>query len=684
MTFPATALSITVEIYYSAAWNDITSYVYSRDSIRIRRGRTSPRNAIEPSTCTLTLNNRDGRFSPRNPVGALYGLIGRNTQLRVSIDGAIRFLGEVSEWPSKWSDGGADVWVPITASGLTRRLGQGASPLQSPLRRALDGLTAAVAYWPMEDGDASTQLASGFAGGAPMTITGSPRLAAYSDFVGSSPVPIMSAGSLRGVVPSYTSGAGQVRAIMAFTTASPPANNTVLIGATGTGTVRRWELWYETGGALSLHGFDGDDAEVCDSGAVAFAVDGLRSHIGFGVTQNGADVDWRIDKYTQDWPTSSSLTGTFAGYTVGRLTSALVTPSGSPGETAIGHLTVTSSAVSLYDTSSAFNAYNGETARARFSRLCTENGLTVGTIGSDVQKMGYQGQSTLLELLRECEQVDGMVREGRSALGYYYRSNSEITNQDPLITFDYETDLVGGLDPTEDDQLLRNDVTVSRYRGTSARVADATSALGTTAVGVYDEAVTLSLNKDDQPAQHASWRVHHGTWDEVRYPSVSISMAKQYADATTIRSIDISWPIAISNLPAWMPPGPARGLVVGYEETIAQFEWDITFYLVPSDAWDVWELEDATWGYTDTDGSALGADVTSAGTSLTVTSTGDVWTDADQPFDIIVGGETMTVTAVAGATSPQTFTITRAVNGIVKAHSTGAAVELARPVVVSL
>jgi hypothetical protein len=57
----------------------------------------------------------------------------------------------------------------------------------------------------------------------------------------------------------------------------------------------------------------------------------------------------------------------------------------------------------------------------------------------------------------------------------------------------------------------------------------------------------------------------------------------------------------------------------------------------------------------------------------------------DFPFDISVGGETMTVTRIAGGTSPQTFTIgARSVNGIIKAQTAGTAVSLANPTILAL
>lgn len=64
-------------------------------------------------------------------------------------------------------------------------------------------------------------------------------------------------------------------------------------------------------------------------------------------------------------------------------------------------------------------------------------------------------------------------------------------------------------------------------------------------------------------------------------------------------------------------------------------------------------------------------------TSFTVTTaSGYLWTTAAAqfPFNIMVGGERMTVTAISGASNPQTFTVTRSVNGVVKSHAAGAEV----------
>jgi len=79
------------------------------------------------------------------------------------------------------------------------------------------------------------------------------------------------------------------------------------------------------------------------------------------------------------------------------------------------------------------------------------------------------------------------------------------------------------------------------------------------------------------------------------------------------------------------------------------------------------------------------------GTASFTDSAGRVWTltgaaqiQPIDPFDIIVAGEVMTVQSITSTTSPQTFTVQRAVNGVAKAHTLGSEVVLAKPFVLSL
>jgi hypothetical protein len=113
-------------------------------------------------------------------------------------------------------------------------------------------------------------------------------------------------------------------------------------------------------------------------------------------------------------------------------------------------------------------------------------------------------------------------------------------------------------------------------------------------------------------------------------------------------------------------------------------KWEITFNCSPAGPYTVGVVEDDVLGIVDTDGSQLAADVDADDTSLSVAVTeGPVWVH-EVDFDIKVGGEVMTVTGISGSTSPQTFTVVRSVNGVVKAQVAGTDLRLAQPCIVAL
>lgn len=123
---------LQVELLVGGTWVDITAYVMQRDGsggISISRGQPNEASGTDPSRCTFQLNNRDGRFSPRNPASPYFGLIGRNTPLRVSVpsgnDKSYRFQGEVAQWPQRWDTTGTDVWVELEAAGDSAPAGAG-------------------------------------------------------------------------------------------------------------------------------------------------------------------------------------------------------------------------------------------------------------------------------------------------------------------------------------------------------------------------------------------------------------------------------------------------------------------------------------------------------------------------------------------------------------------------------
>jgi hypothetical protein len=64
---------------------------------------------------------------------------------------AYRAWCEVASFPPKWDlTNTADVWVPLEAAGLLRRLGQGTDPAETGLRAYILGQAGLFRYWPLD------------------------------------------------------------------------------------------------------------------------------------------------------------------------------------------------------------------------------------------------------------------------------------------------------------------------------------------------------------------------------------------------------------------------------------------------------------------------------------------------------------------------------------------------------
>lgn len=704
---------LQVELLIGGTWTDITSYVMTRDGsghVSITRGQPNEGGRTEPSTCRFQLNNRDGRFSPRNPTSPYYGKIGRNTPLRVSVpsgnEKSYRFWGEVAAWPQRWDTTGTDVWVDLEAAGILRRLGQGASPIGSAMYLALTapvgdgGLVAA--YWPCEDASGATSVASAL-GGTPMTITGTPRMASYTGFVASTALPTMGDASFTGTVPTYPLSEGVV---VEFLLAMPAAGSTdgqVLCRLTTTGTARTWDVMYYAGpaatgtGALVLLGYNALGTLIYSSSGGAFPMDGTLNQISVALVQVGSDIQFEILGWVIGGTSGGGSSDSATNATIGMITSITMCPGRGLSETALGHVRVRTGGDEIL-LNRALTAFAGERAGVRATRLCSQQGITFDSIGSssDTQWMGAQASSSLLTLVDECIEADnGLLYELASGIGLGFRTRVSLENQDPVLSLSYAGfNLAESLVPVDDDQYTRNDVTVTRSGGSSARSVQSDGPLSVqqapAGVGRYDTAVTVNVELDGDLPDQAGWRLHLGTVDEARYPTVSVNLAHPtfVANPTLRAQVLAVRPgdrIAITSPPPWIPPDDISQLVLGFSESVDHFQHRITFNCAPESPYRTALLESATQGRIDSGGSRLAVDILASTTSFTViTDTGPVWTTADLPVDVTIGGERVTLTAVSGASSPQTVTATRSVNGVTVSHQAGTDIRLFQSMTLSL
>lgn len=728
-------IGLTVEIFIFSAWVDISPYVYYRNGVgvSITRGRGDETSQVQPQTASMILNNRDGRFSPRNPLGPWYGQLGRNTPLRVSrINNGIRryrFYGEVPTWPTTSDISGNDVIVSIQAAGMLRRLRQGTQPLRSPMVRAYtiasvstqfttDTVTPPIAYWPCEDGSTATQIASGLSGGTPMALTAIPKFGGdTSSFAGSAPLPTMAGSVWTGSIPQVaTTTANSLEFLLSIPTAGDQ-DGAIVARLVTAGTVARVDLVYNTAsnGSLTMFAYNATGTALY-SGIAQTNFNGVPLCIQLQITPHATpgSVDLLSSAIRPNSGSGGTLDSATISGTLGAGGMVVINANGKLLSTTVGHVAY-QSAPDQFLTNMALlspiTAWASESPIIRFSRLCGEQNVPAATQfvistndPGDETAMGNQTVDTFATLLQQCpDTMFTPMWEARDQLALMFRSKGTMYNATARLTLDVsQHQLSGPLVPVDDDSYTRNDVTVSRQGGSSYQVVQTTGSMSTQSppngVGDYSTNYDLSLGSDSLLPDQAGWRLRFGTLDEPRYPQIPINLHHSAFTSSVdlmnaALTIDIGDRLDVINPPGpEYPPDPISQIVQGYSETLGIFEHSIMFNCTPQSPWRIGYADDAVLGHADTDGSTLAqAYPLGTETSIQVATTGaatgsPLWTTSagDFPFDIAVGGERMTVTNITGAASPQTFTVTRSVNGVVKGQTSGTDVRLWQPMYISV
>ncbi|MDN5857872.1 MAG: hypothetical protein L0H84_04545 [Pseudonocardia sp.] len=686
----------------SWTWTDITADVLVADGAQIQlvHGRGDEAGDTQPATCDLLLSNPDGRYS-LGPESPNYPNVRRNTPVRVRIRpdadpvALDAFVGFTNGWTPSWDPSGNHATVTLSAAGTLRRLLQRTAPVISSMRRAVlaqinEAGSTVTAYWPLEDGPGSSLLTNLVPGGLPAAISGEPRLGGSDAFLSSAPIVAMDEAIIRGAVPTdgNLTSAAQLRWMM---DAGPnPSADVVLVRVATVGTITRWDLSWQTGGNIRVQAWDNSGAEVVDTNPQFNTGDSTRRWQ-LELSTSGGTITWTVLALEIGYNIGGFFSGTVSG-TVSAISAVTVSP-GADLTAGIGHIVVSKAIIGLFDQSEQLNAYIGELAHDRVTRLCAENKIPVQLVGVSAVKMGPQSQATLVELLRECETADqGLLFDGTHS-GLTYICGAQRVNAAAALTLNAAAgQIVGSVDPVDNDQRNVNKVTASRFAGAGVVFADLDGPLGITAIGEYEDAVRVNVASDADVIDYAGWEVHKGTRRGYRYPFTRLALhhnptlAPAWTDTMLGGRIDLT---GIATVRTQFPTGTVRSLLEGYSQTIDAYAWDVALVLSSYESWRVGELV-ADTGDTnpevlrlDTDGSTVASPASQGATSLSVaTPTGPLWTTLadDLPMSVEIGGREITVTAISGASSPQTFTV----NALPVAVASGAPVALWRPTVLGV
>lgn len=618
----------------------------------------------------------------------------------------IRVSGEVPEWPPTRDLSGNERIVDVTPTGVTRRMDAGSKPVDSSLFTFIKSRSP-IECWPLTDGSEATRGAS---------LNGAQSL---TPFLGlGSTLPQWGGGSIaEWIEPTVLFKIGSNGSIRGGFAPSSSANTGWSVdfvrqgnGADSPGTLamtdRNSVLWTyvvnpPSGSVLVTQIVGGIGATIVN--VTGLPINNTNFHsFRFSTANSGSDMTWSVDV---DGVQRAS--GTLVGFSTAALTNIgmswfLSGVTDSSSEWSAGYITYWGSSGAPFPSEyhEAASGFPGETAGERIGRLASEGGFVGSFSGqSDEQSlMGVQRMDKRLALLNEAAKSDfGYLLDCRDRAEVMLRSGGTLWNQEPGLTLDFSAGVISApFRPRDDDKLTENDVTVTRDGGSSFRATlddgDMSTQDPPNGVGRYDKAYTYSLFTDEQPAGVAGLRLHLGTYNGIRYSSITLDLAnpRVFAMIDQILRLDVGDKIRLTELPDDYGPDTVDVLVSGYKEEAGSNSWKITFNCVPAEPWTAFVPGSATYSRIDTAGCVLNEALDTTETGVDVLTTAlQRWIDSatypsDFPFDVMIGGEVMRVTACTGTTLSQTFTVTRSINGVIRSHSAGEAVNIVNPVYLTL
>lgn len=660
-----------------------------------------------------------------------------NTNITVSYDDIEIllpvFAGEISEWPQERDVTGGDRVVSIEASGIRRRLAQRGSLSRSALYNFTlnaDGIAQKnpFVYWPLEGGQ-MTGLDN-------LDIMGTTSRLSFNQPNAGVSVGKISWGADTSRPGSYRAptitGGGSLNAIL------EPATDGVAWAVQWQQRLNYREGTTSTFQTLSLPGggeitvTTGQSAESVTF-AVGLAAPGVAGIIMSHDFDSPEQVDeWHTLAVSAEVLPSFPFDTTFFLYVDGvavdshdeiGLLLAPLTYIGfaslpdSSGDISIGHVTVYSGDLGAWDflgAETAAQGYPGDAPVWRAYRLSTEYDFDLIWYASefifattDGRPMGSQRVAPLASLLDDCEIVDGgLLYEQKTGPGIVFRDLMLMLSRTPFLTLDMGTSkhLSPPLKATTDDRGVVNSATAQRADGGEWTFEQNDGPLGTAPVGEggigeYPKSITFNAQLETDLPDLAAWAVAKGTIDQERYPGVRVELHRPSVYGTSgllakLRDLDPGELITLDGLESQYVYDAPDTLVLGIRGHLNKFAHTLTLNTVPGEVYRTLTIgstagassefsrldSNSTWIDEDLDATETGVTIeVDVGSAFWVNSTDHA---AHFPFDIVIGGEQMTVTAcTAPSGQNQTMTVTRNVNGLPggKTHLTNARVSLYRP-----
>lgn len=679
------SLSIVLEVFYNGVWNVAPVYA---DSVTFKRGYTDRGNG-DPNQLSCRIENFDDMWRPSNPESPLYENGGRNIPVRLTVEGQIRAFGEAASWvPDQSPDFREDPprgerWVDLEVADVQRRIGQWSDVVRSTMEAGFTQYSDLLCLASFEDPSGATAISNLVPGGTPVSFTGTINFGQEDAPPGAGTSAELKGGAKFTVPGLPSASAGYTVFFCAKIPNTLPAALTPMFWWHDTNYLYAWDVGPTD---FRLH--------VLDAGAAI-----IDDHTGFSPVPPGQWVIYRFKVST----VGGNVQVEPARYDAGG-SSIIGFTSSAPGaagkfqylredlDPALDGMLI--SYAGCYKTTDplfsvaviqGLNGWAGETAAARWLRLCTEQGVAASVIGSasTTAPMGPQKPDTFENLRAECVATEDALEYGaRNASNLLFRTRASRQNVNAVLAVDFNGgDIVPPMPEKYDDVGTENKITLKNRDGRELTVVDTTSIMSTNpppaGVGVAQKTYDVNFQSSDTMARGAEWYLARGTLPGSRYPTVTVDAA-QGPNAAAARLVTIGDRLTITGRTA----DTLDLQVIGYTEHIDTDVWTITFVCVPNDVFSsgTWDDGRSRWDFLNV---TVAADVAPyvGSVGLTTTNVWDTINNATSGYDLEIGGERVTVTLL-GAWSGSgpytaTATVTRSVNGVVKTLKAGTAVHVA-------
>jgi hypothetical protein len=687
--------NVVLQVQLSGVWTDVP--LFSSTPAAFARG-SEPYASSWPSPQQLTceINNDSLAWDPARPESPIYGIAGRNTPARLRIDGVTAVYGEATAWvPDRTVEHQPGLqrgraWVSFTAYGQLQRLQDWTDPVRSPMYRTISGRSTSVGHWPLEDPKNTRSLANTAAGGAAGTFKGGPSFAeSERPFGAASTVGLSADTQLAGVFKSASSTAGW-QISFSFKADSLPGAGTygrILRWTTSVGytwllefsdTVWRWTATDSSGTSLW-------------TSVVVYDVAPPSSWVTMRikVSQSGGNVVVEPGWYQQGAGVLVGITDSFAG-NVGALRSWWHDGNATADGCWLSHVFAVTGVADDLQSGTAlavFNGYAGERVLSRYVRILTEIGMGAlafysGGPASNSLPMGPQPIDSVINILKEVRDTDGgMLTDEQGGAGLNFRMRRGLYTKAVAYTFDYAAGHIAppfrrltGADNISNVVTVKN-TDQGEYTATLTTGANSTAP---PPAGISEKrtSVDVNLSNDQDVTDRATWELARLSIEGPRYGEFTVDLLKNPGLAAGLAALREGDHVVITGY----PPDDVHLLITGIKGTTGAIARTMTFQVEPYDVYRVGIWDATDWRY-DARTSTLAAAATSTATSLSLSCTdpNDVWSTTT-PYALLIGGERVTATVMTApaGTGPytQTATVTRSVNGVVKAQTAGTEVHV--------